>query len=458
MNKMDEELENILMAFEGEAFGLTLDAIRQRYKHTSNATVARRQKKARDAGHVQKKVLLNIPDKYKDSFLNYITYVPMEQRLLKVLREEHGSKLDRLTVVPAIRNTTDAGEEPHPDDEADFPTRTAVAFHTAGWLARDILKIRNETKKPVIHIGLNYGYMVHKVCMHLRHNWSEDELAGTSVRLSGLTGVHSIDPQGNETLAKKAWEVSSIANCGVLAPTFKASPPIIDRINVPAQLTDPGKDGFSEDEKALLKNYLLSADPAYSFLFGDKPVFPTWDEIKTYRARRKNQKNYECGHFLDLDIIVTGLSALEPSAGFRAYSSPELQKKLQKLQDEKPVAGEVASHVFMADGCIPRRDHPKWGNVIGTLNSLRVGLCPEDLMDVAEKNQKRKLGAGGVLMCCTGKLKAEPLFTVLTTMNLVNHAIIDSDIAEIFYTKLGLIKHFKEDREERDMVIRQLKI
>jgi hypothetical protein len=447
--EMDDELRSMLTAYEGEVYGLTLQQLGEKYGNKSPATVARWQAKAKEKGYVQRKLVLNIPDEYKQSFLMHLTHRTIEERLIKTFREKYGSKLRGITVVPS--------ELSGPDSErvgSTPATAAAVAFHTAGQLRHDIHVFRRDKNKTDINIGLNHGYLIHETCQCLKDTWADKDLQRTTVRLSALSGVHTVEPKWDPELARNAWRLSSTANCDALADAFHSNI-TIDRINMPAQLTDRGTRGFTEEERQLLSSYLMPADHAYRHLFGNRPVFATGKEVTEYRKRRKDPQEQECGHFLDLDIAVTGLSALEHTAGYRAYMSPELQQRVEQLAEEKLVSGEVAGHVFMPDGSIPRRDHSKYGNVMGTLNSLRVGLWPEDFMDLAQKKQDAE--AGGVLMCCSGKQKAAPLFVVLTSgMELVNHAIIDMDIAEEFYKKLGLMECFTQDKEARDQVITHL--
>jgi hypothetical protein len=483
----DEDLQCMLMAFDGMVNGFTLKEIQQRYGGSlSLPTITRRQTKAMENGWIRNNVCLNIPEKYSETFLNCLTYGKVEKRLLEAINNannpvktsrENGSTtentepvLRQVTVSPpwhitprtepvdlSYYNRSKSADNPQ-KESARFRSHFGVAFHVAGWLSHNILRLWEKRKKidskPPVNIGLNYGYLVHKACGIILNHWAnEDIFKDVKVRISGIDGIRIVDPKDNDRLARTSWAVSCIVNCDLLSNLFAYENTIIDRINVPAQL----KQSYNAIQLKTLRSHILS-DPGYSYLYGEKPLFPTTNEVNKYRVsrseKRKTDSNSPFGNYLDHDIVITGLSALNPHSGFHAFSSFGIQEEIEKIQHTFPDAGEVAGHIFLNSGNIPRRDSSKH-EAIGLLNSRRIGLWPEDLMDLA---RIRKDNAnGGVFMCCSDPEKASALYTVLTKMDIVNHLFIDVDTAHALYKKLGLTEEdFAADVSARDKVLSRL--
>lgn len=494
----DEDLQCMLMAFDGMVNGFTLKEIQHRYGGSlSLPTITRRQTKAMENGWIRNNVCLNIPEKYSETFLNCLTYGKVEKRLLEAIHNANNpvnaskknssateiteTVLRRVTVSPpwhitprpepidlSYYNCSKAADISKKEDTR-FKNHFGVAFHVAGWLSHDILRLgakRNKIESSLpVNIGLNYGYLIHKACGIALNHWAnEDKFKDIKVRLSGIDGIRivaptdkdefrPVDPKNNDRLARTSWAVSCIVNCDLLSSLFAYENTIIDRINVPAHLNQ----SYDAIQCKTLNTHIRS-DPGYMYLYGEKPLLPTTAEVNKYRVsrreRRKTDSKTPYGHFLDKDIVVTGLSALDPHSGFHAFSSAGIKEELEKIQQNFPDAGEVAGHIFLNSGNIPRRDNKKQ-ETIGLLNSRQIGLWPEDLIDLA---RIRKDNAnGGVFMCCSDPGKASALYTVLTKMDMVNHLFIDVDTAHALYKKLGLTEeYFAADVSARDKVLSQL--
>jgi hypothetical protein len=176
-------------------------------------------------------------------------------------------------------------------------------------------------------------------------------------------------------------------------------------------------------------------DPAYANIYGDKPVLPSDKDAQDFlRQRWERRLLYErrYGSILAHDVIVTGLSALDDSAGIMSFSSADLKQRLLASRGEHPTAGDLASHVFMNSGHIPRLDHPVWPDV-GATNCRALGLWPEDLTQVADQAREINDPSRGVIMVCSGQRKAKALLAAITNLRPANDLVIDTNLAwELF--------------------------
>ncbi len=422
----------------------------------SITTVSRRLSEANRKNYIRETCIITPPDEYKESFFKHITFSVIGKTLTKAFNIQKAG----LRQVIVVAGDKDPRKEVPDTPDTNFVRARRVAGHAAQLFAEQLkaLLAKNES---IINIGVNWGHGVQWVCKYF-YDCCDEELRstpGARLALSGLTGLFGVDSDAKEPklreLARQSWEVSSAANIQAMANVFSDAENIPVRlVRVPAFLNDEifkeVKD--SRDTQEFLAR-VYQADPGYFRLYGTKPVAPTTHMAQEFLERRmdafftdqseqyKDSFVLKYGNILNHDIILTGMSALEDSAGLVQFLAPEFSPDTFKIFRERYDAfGDVASHIFTKRGEIPRRGESE----IGDLNSRALSLWPEDLRDVADIHRQGDCQEGGVIVVSSGHEKAEPLCIALTKLNIANYLVIDTNMAWKMYDWLRIDPAVKE--------------
>lgn len=452
----DRTLEELVMAYRHYVEGLSQQEIANIHG-TSVATVSRRLTGALRNGYVHTTVRITPPAEYHEEMLRWIEHPKISTRLLGALNSL-GAGLRKVSVctgdIPPDIERPDA-----PDN--DYRRLKRVAAHAAKRLTAQLLELHNARPKntegsPVrLRIGINWGYTMLHVSNEFLAN-ADDALGEIDhVSIGGLCGPFWTNSERFPEFERMTTETGCSTCVQNLSKALPNDPARFEhRIRIPAflgeELFPQDEPDFDPHEASGIIRQLCHSDPAYSSLYGDKPIFPTTEKVDDFIKDRwdrfdemseaDHQKLY--GSVLRYDLLLTGLSSLDPDASMKRVLTPTDAANLELAIQEEDLCGDIAGHVFDRQGRVFRQgDRRPRG--IGNLNSRVTGLWPEDLAQVAKRHQGKP--AGGVILVSAGRRKAEALLIATTVLGVANEIVIDTNLAWGLYDLLGLESERDED-------------